>query len=474
LEKDVFEIAVSDIRPAVVNDVIYGVIDPGNPSLDDLARQMDAVGQLEPVVVSQDGVLMSGHRRLAVAKRLRWRTLKARYHRRPDGSFVSSTDADFEKLLVMHNTQRDKTPDVRVREQLVLADPEDAYESLVSQREQASRVEADILDLGAGRRRKRITAAKKDLLEAITSVITELRDYWPLSDRRVHYSLLNNPPLIHTKKPDSRYRNDHRSYKAVCELLTRARLTGLVPHAAIGDETRPVTVWDVHPNVGPFISDQVQNFLTRYWRDLLQGQANHVEIVAEKLTVEGIVRPVASKFCIPVTIGRGYSSLPPRIGMFQRYELSGKDWLVVLFLGDHDPEGWNIAEAFAKSMRDDFGVAKIKAVKVALKPEQVAELGLPPNTDAKPSSSRFKKFAARFGPAAYELEAVAPATLQGWLDEVVRSVINIDRFNEQVAQEKKDAAAVAAFKNASVEYLKTLRFDESGTCPTFDDDDEDE
>src|SRR5262249_1095619 len=139
-----------------------------------------------------------------------------------------------------------------------------------------------------------------------------------------HYSLLNDPPLIHASKPHSRYRNEHKFYKATCDLLTRARLAGLIPFEAIGDETRPVAVWTVYPNVGPFIREQVDDFATGYWRDLMQSQPNHIEIVGEKLTIEGIVRPVAMKFCIPYTIGRGYSSLPPRKQMFDRYERSGK------------------------------------------------------------------------------------------------------------------------------------------------------
>jgi hypothetical protein len=143
--------------------------------------------------------------------------------------------------------------------------------------------------------------------------------------------------------------------------------------------------------------------------------------------------------------------------MYDRYRAGGKAKLVLLFLSDHDPEGWDIATTFAKSMRDDFGVEEVAAVKVGLKPEQVYQLGLPPNADAKPSSSRFKKFAARFGPAAYELEAVPPATLQGWLDEAVRSVIDIDAFNAQVEQEKRDSATIQAYKEESLAYLKGLR-----------------
>jgi hypothetical protein len=466
----VFEIAITDIKPAVVNDVVYGVIDPKDSSLDELVILMHDQGQLEPVVLTLDDVLLSGHRRRAAAIRLGWKTLKARRHRTPAGEPIYSTDPTFEQTLVGYNAQRDKSPDVRVREQLVLTDPEDTYQRLISERAKASQVKAETLTLGKRRRRSKISPAKQPFLDAIQRAINDLADYWPLSDRRIHYALLNDPPLRHANKPETwidkkgrtrhnRYRNDKESYKALCELLTRARLVGLIPFHAIGDETRPVTTWEVYPNVSPFMRRQVDGFCTGFWRDLMQNQPNHIEIVGEKLTIEGIVRPVAAKYCIPYTIGRGYSSLPPRKAMYDRYTASKKDKLVILFLGDHDPEGWDIAETFAKSMRDDFGVDDIVAVKVALKPEQVQQLGLPPNMDAKQSSSRFKKFAARFGPAAYEMEAVHPSQTKEWLDEAVRSVIDLDRFNGQVEAEKQDSATIEAFKKASVDYLKTLRLE---------------
>jgi hypothetical protein len=458
---EVFEIAVADIRPAIINDTIYGQIDPNDPSLDELAHLMTVQGQLEEIVVTLDNVLLSGHRRRAVAIRHRWKTLKAKHHP------ILSTDPDFSAILVSWNCGRDKTPAMRIREQLVLTDPESAYENLVSERAEASRVNAETLTLGAGRRRWRISVARQLFLEAVIRVIDDLRPYWPLSDRRVHYSLLNDPPLIHASKGETyrdkkgtirynRYRNDRKSYKAVCDLLTRARLEGLIPFDAIGDDTRPVTTWDVYPNVGPFFRDQVNQFCTGYWRDLMQSQPNHIEIVGEKLTIEGIVRPIAMKYCIPYTIGRGYSSLPPRIAMYDRFQKSGKAKLVILFVTDHDPEGWDIPETFTKSMRDDFGIDEVVAIKVALKPEQVLQLNLPPNTEAKRTSSRYKKFAKQFGPTAYELEAVPPATLEEWLDKAVRAVIDIDLFNAEVEAEKQDAAAVAAFKQASLDYLKGL------------------
>src|SRR5262249_1955692 len=256
---EIFDIVLTDIGPAVINDIMYGVINSNDPSLDDLAGLMDKEGQLEPVVLTLDNVLLSGHRRRGVALRLGWRTLKARRHP------IRSTDPEFEQLLVTYNAQREKSPDVRVREQLLLTDPETAYDDLVAERATASRVKADTLTLGYGRQRSRITPAKQPFLDAIRRVVNELEDYWPLSDRRGHYAVLNKAPLIHAKKPDSRYKNDRKSYKAVCDLLTRARLAGLVPFDAIGDETRPVSTWEVHPNVTPFIRNEVDGFCAGYW-----------------------------------------------------------------------------------------------------------------------------------------------------------------------------------------------------------------
>jgi hypothetical protein len=252
----IVDVLVKDIRPALVNDEVYGITNPDSPALDELVKSMANQGQLEPVVLTQDNVLLSGHRRLAAAKWLKWKTLKARFEP------IFSNDPDFERLLVSYNAQRDKSPDVRVREQLVLVDPDEAYGAMTSERARASKVTVETLHLGARRRRSRISAAKGPFLEAIQQVITDLEEYWPLSDRRIHYALLNHPPLIHASKPDSLYRNDHKCYKAVCELLTRARLTELIPWQAIGDETRPVTTWAVDLNVAPFLQRQVRKFCT--------------------------------------------------------------------------------------------------------------------------------------------------------------------------------------------------------------------
>ena len=90
------------------------------------------------------------------------------------------------------------------------------------------------------------------------------------------------------------------------------------------------------------------------------------QIVAEKNTVAPILRTMAERYCIPLTSGRGYCSLPPRHAMAERFRKSGKERLVLLLVSDFDPDGEQIAESFASSMRRDFGIANVDAVKVTL------------------------------------------------------------------------------------------------------------
>ena len=282
-----------------------------------------------------------------------------------------------------------------------------------------------------------------------------------MSDRQIHYQLLNAPPLIHAAKPESTYRNDKASYRALTDLVFRARLAGLIPFRAIGDTTREVHCWEVHTTPAVFMQRQVDEMFLGYYRDLMQSQPNHVELVGEKNTIGSILRPVAAEFTIPLTIGRGYCSLPPRHAMAERYRRSGKDKLVLLMAADFDPEGENIVESFARSMRDDFDVEEIHAVKVALTAEQVDRFKLPPLMKAKAGSSRYKGFVAKHGEQVFELESLRPETLQQLVREAIESVIDRDAFSAEIAAERKDAADIKRVRTCVLEAIKEFDLEES-------------
>jgi hypothetical protein len=169
-------------------------------------------------------------------------------------------------------------------------------------------------------------------------------------------------------------------------------------------------------------------------------------VVGEKNTIEGAVRQVCMKYCVPYTIGRGYCSLDPRRQMRDRFIKSGKELLIVLCLSDHDPEGDDIATSFPRSMRDDFGIGNILARKVALTFEQVEERGLPKTFDIKKDSKRYKKFAAKYGDNAHELEALPPDEQARLLEDALDSAMDLDLFNQEVDREAEDAARLDAIR----------------------------
>jgi hypothetical protein len=443
------------IHPAPENDKLYRPVLESDPEIVALAESIRRWGLREPLVLSDDDYILSGHRRFAACRLAGLRTVPVRreHVRREDNP------DKFVTLLREYNRQRVKSLDEQIREAVIDADPDEARAELLDYRRAAAKVGHVPLLLVDGRPRRRISQAKDEFLAAVLKVLEDRRDFWPLSDRQIHYPLLNDPPLKHRSKPDSRYRNDQASYKALCDLLTRARLTGLIPFEAIGDETRPFTSWCVHREPGAFVAQEIDAFLKGYFRDLMQSQPNHVEVVVEKNTVAGIVRPVCADFCIPMTSGRGYCSLPPRHAMAQRFEQSGKAKLVVLLVSDFDPDGEEIAASFARSMRDDFGVADLHPIKVALTAAQVREHKLPPAMIAKASSSRTKGFVAKHGSNVWELEALPPETLQQIVRDTITQVIDLDLFNTEQRAEAADAAKLKAIRQQVQESLRGLKLE---------------
>jgi len=427
------QVSIFDLHESRTNDLLYRPPQEDDPAMQELVRSIKENGVLEPLVASMDGYVISGHRRKAACKMAGVFTV-------PCATVpITSDSPHFVKLLREFNRQRSKGFEEIIAEAMVDAsgEVEDIARNLMIERKIRSSIDVDPMKIEGHKSRAEIKGNRPLLDEAI-KIIEELEDFWPLSDRQIHYRLLNAPPLKHSKKPDSIYMNDRASYQVLCNVLTRGRLSEEIPWEAIGDETRPVIVWNVHHDVAPFIKGQFDRFMKGYFRDYMQSQPNHIEIVGEKLTIQGVIRPVAMEYRIPYTIGRGYSSITPRHDMAERFQKSGKEKLIVLILSDLDPDGVEIGQSFARSMRDDFEI-DVHPVRVALTHEQAISLNLPPGGEAKQkNSSNRKKFVEKYGESVFELEAVSPEKLQEFLTDAIESIIDPDFFNSEQEQEEKE------------------------------------
>ena len=59
---------IGSIRPAHENGVVYAAISVDDPEVRELAKSIKARGIQEPLLISQDGYIISGHRRWVAAQ----------------------------------------------------------------------------------------------------------------------------------------------------------------------------------------------------------------------------------------------------------------------------------------------------------------------------------------------------------------------------------------------------------------------
>jgi hypothetical protein len=445
---------IDSVFPCPENDNLYRPVNSQDKDIRALAASVKEHGVREPLVVTLDHFILSGHRRhraarLAGLAEVPCRTEPISRHEDP-GRFLV--------LLREYNRQREKSLDEKLREEIVSVNPADAYQRLKNYRKQASELSVESMEIPEAKTRAKISKAKLPMLNAIKEIIKRRKPFWPLSDRKIHYDLLNSHPLRHASKPGSRYRNDKDSWKDLCDLLTRARLAGEIAMNVIADSTRPVFTWGVYRGVQDFVRDELGGFLQGYYRDFMAPQPVHLEMLGEKNTLASIIKPVAADYCIPLTLGRGFCSLPPRYDLACRFRKSGKDKLVLIVVSDFDPEGEVIASSFARSMRDDFGIKNTVAIKAALSYEQVTERQLPPGGKAKMrGKSEYqgiaKQFVDQFGDDVYELEALEPEDLQEILRDTINGIIDVDLFNAEVEQEQQDAAQLDVHRRRALAAL---------------------
>ena len=121
--------------------------------------------------------------------------------------------------------------------------------------------------------------------------------------------------------------------------------------------------------------------------------------------------------------------------------------------------------AFARSLRDDLGLANIVAVKVALNADDVTKYNLPSDMDAKPSSPNYEKFVERFGTKVVELDAIPVQLLQQKLRDAFEKYLDMDEFNAQLKLEQQDAVEIEAYRKVLMVTITPIKKDDPEDPP---------
>jgi hypothetical protein len=187
--------------------------------------------------------------------------------------------------------------------------------------------------------------------------------------------------------------------------------------------------------------------------DKWEDQPAHVEVMAEKDAVSGIVEPVCRKLDVPFTANRGYSSMSfmYRRGKEIRRKLLAGKGVLVIYLGDHDPSGLDMDRDVLERLRLFTGIAgdcsdeacgdspiedyRLKLMRIALTRKQIDHYQPPPNP-AKLTDSRATAYIRNHGDESWELDALEPRVLADLVSRAVKAVRDETLWKAAVAREK--------------------------------------
>lgn len=270
------------------------------------------------------------------------------------------------------------------------------------------------------------------LIGKINAIIAEYaRQGYALSLRQLYYQLVARDMIENTIK----------SYKRIGNIVSDARLAGLIDWEMIEDRGREMIAPPMWESPAQIVRAAADQFAIDRWSD----QDYHVEVMVEKAALEGVLIPVCRELGIRFTANRGYSSQSTMYEAGKRIEQKcddGKE-IVILYLGDHDPSGIDMTRDVLDRL-SMFSGTSIEVERLALNMDQI-DAWNPPENPAKQTDSRFAGYVLEFGESSWELDAVEPATLADIVTRAVEKFRDDDKYNAALEREEKMRAELLKF-----------------------------
>lgn len=267
-------------------------------------------------------------------------------------------------------------------------------------------------------------AQSRARLDTITSIL-ESPEYEgiKLTLRQTYYQLVSKDII----------KNNLREYKRLGELLSKARLAGLIDWDIIEDRARKPAKMADWSSAASYC-DPWQFRLNRWL-----NQPVYVELWCEKDALSSVLAPITNDLHATLMVNRGYSSSSAMYAAKGRIEENAQDEdgaarpTHIIYLGDFDPSG----EDMVRDIRDrmaTFGV-DVEVTKLALNPDQIKKWKLPPNP-AKMSDSRAAGFVAEHGKNSYEVDAIPPKELQKMVRRAISDHMDMGLYEEVKEREE--------------------------------------
>jgi len=260
----------------------------------------------------------------------------------------------------------------------------------------------------------------------------------------------------HGLPPDTK--NTTKNYKRLGDIISDARLAGLIDWDAIEDRTRELRSASHWSSPGDIVRSCAEQF--RY--DLWRNQDYYCEVWIEKDALIGVIEGVCSELDVPYFSCRGYTSQSSMWGAAQRLirkERRGQR-TVIFHLGDHDPSGLDMTRDIADRLAMFQSIVSIH--RIALTVDQIDQYAPPPNP-AKTTDARYEKYREQHGDDSWELDALEPKVLNALIRDEVGRVCDSERWDVQI---NRQAVARDELRQVSASWKKVVR--------SLQDEDEDE
>jgi hypothetical protein len=255
--------------------------------------------------------------------------------------------------------------------------------------------------------------------------------------RRVHYQIVSQDPPVKLPSGDT-YENTERCWDLLGEASKAARYLGLVDPEAFVDRRNhdPIIHVEAGPSEPPSIrlvdytwgaDSKLPSFpyLPDYELDnYVSPQKYHLEIWAEKTTMDDVLEPICEEYGANLVRGVGELSITATLSLAKRLAAAGKP-ARIFYISDFDPAGKSMPVAVARKL--EYFLRKrgidldVKLFPLVLTEDQVAQYSLP-RTPIKDTETRKDAFEKRFGLGATELdalEALYPGELGGIVTEAL-------------------------------------------------------
>lgn len=253
--------------------------------------------------------------------------------------------------------------------------------------------------------------------------------------------------------------NNERSYKRLGNIVSDARLAGLLDWDAIEDRGRVMrqnSHWESPSQIIEAVSRQ-------YREDRWAEQDTYVEVWIEKDALVGILESVCPQNDVAYFACRGYPSISSMWEAAQRIgeQIEKDKKAIIIHLGDHDPSGIDMSrdledrlsmfiaqdvcgESFEywedeedrKYAYEEAVDGKLTIERIALNMDQVRAYNPPPNF-AKITDSRADEYIRRFGNNSWELDALDPATLVNLIQTTIDQYKDPGLWNTAVVKERR-------------------------------------